>query len=162
MEKKFIKLLETAMARAVRGGFLVGDYVELVKNYKSHDEYKDLSDDVKSKIDDLSKSDLNIRIINVNDVPGLRFPGNTDLMTGQVNVTIAQDQGGGRYYEPIIVAPCILKRVDHYPNYPKLPDSFNLTSKVTLKPEEIKEVDGGIKNGTYSLPKKNVKLSTKK
>jgi hypothetical protein len=162
MEKKFIKLLETAMSRATRGGFLVGDYVELVKNYKSHDEYKELHDDIKTKIDALTKSDLLIRVINVNDIPALRFPGNTDLMTGQVSVTIAQDQGGGRYFEPIVVAPCLLKRIEHYPNYPKFPDSFNQNSKVTLKPEEIKDVDGGIKGGTYMLPTKNTKLSSKK
>ena len=160
MEKKFIKLLETAMTRATRGGFLVGDYVELVSDYKSHDEYKSLNDEIKRKIDDLKKSDLHIRVINVNDSPALRFPGNTDLMTGQVTVTISQDQGGGRYYDAIVVAPCLLKRLDFYPNYPKFPDSFNQNYKTPS--EEVKEVDGGIKGGTYMLPKKDTKLSSKK
>lgn len=160
MEKKFIKLLETAMSRAVRGGFLVGDYVELVPDYKSHQEYKELNDEIQIKLDQLKKSDLHIRVINVNDSPALRFPGNTDLMTGQVTVTIAQDQGGGRYFEAIVVAPCLLKRLEYYPNYPKFPDSFNQNSRTSS--EEVKEVDGGIKGGTYMLPKKNTKLSSKK
>jgi hypothetical protein len=160
MEKKFIKLLETAMSRAVRGGFLVGDYVELVKNYKSHDEYKNMHPETKEKLDALIKSDLHIRVINVNDNPPLRFPGNTDLMSGQVTVTIAQDQGGGRYHEAIVVAPCLLKRLEYYPNYPKFPDSFNQNPKTSS--EEVKDVDGGIKGGNYMLPKQNTKLSSKK
>lgn len=160
MEKKFIKLLETAMSRAIRGGFLVGDYVEFVKDYKTHEEYKSLHDDVKKVLDDLVKSDLHIRVINVNDVPPLRFPGATDLMTGQVSVTIAQDQGGGRYHAGVIVAPCLLKKLDFYPNYPKFPDSFNQNQKTSS--EEVKDVDGGIKGGTYMLPTKNTKLSSKK
>lgn len=162
MEKKFVKLLETAMSRAIRGGFLVGDYVELVKNYKTHQEYKALHDDIKAKIDDLTKSDLHIRVINVNDIPALRYPGNTDAMNGVVSVTIAQDQGGGRYFEAIIVAPCLLKKLEHYPNYPKFPDSFNYNAKITHKPEKVDDVDGGINKGTYTLASKNTKISTKK
>ena len=162
MEKKFVKLLETAMSRAIRGGFLVGDYVELVKNYKTHQEYKALHDDIKAKIDELTKSDLHIRVINVNDIPALRYPGNTDAMNGVVSVTITQDQGGGRYFEAIIVAPCLLKKLEHYPNYPKFPDSFNYNAKITHKPEKVDDVDGGINKGTYTLASKNTKISTKK
>jgi hypothetical protein len=162
MEKKFVKLLETAMSRTLRGGFLVGDYVELVKNYKTHQEYKALHDDIKAKIDDLTKSDLHMRVINVNDIPALRYPGNTDAMNGVVSVTIAQDQGGGRYFEAIIVAPCLLKKLEHYPNYPKFPDSFNYNAKITHKPEKVVDVDGGIDKGTYTLASKNTKISTKK
>lgn len=162
MEKKFVKLIETALSSTLRGGYLVGDYVELVKNYKTHKEYKELNDTIKAKIDALTKSDLHIRVINLNDVPALRFPGNPDLMTGVVSVTIAQDQGGGRYFEPIIVAPCLLKKLEYYPNYPKFPDSFNYNAKITHKPEKIDDVDGGIDKGTYTLASKNTNISTKK
>mgnify|MGYP006954635761 CR=1 FL=1 len=60
MEKKFIKLIEANYTRATRGGFLVGDYIEFVKNYKSHPEYKELHDQVKDSIDALLKSKLKL------------------------------------------------------------------------------------------------------
>ena len=51
MEKKFIKVCESAISRYTRGGVLVGDYVEFVKGYKSHPEFKELHDNIKDAID---------------------------------------------------------------------------------------------------------------
>jgi hypothetical protein len=42
MEKKFIKVCESAISRYTRGGILVGDYVEFVKGYKKDEEYSDI------------------------------------------------------------------------------------------------------------------------
>ena len=42
MARKFLKLIENTISRYSNGGFLTGDVVELVSNYKSKDSYKKL------------------------------------------------------------------------------------------------------------------------
>lgn len=158
MEKKFLKLIESNITRSLRGGFLVGDYVEVVKDYKSHIEYKELHPQVKDAIEELVKSKLNIRVIGVNDTHPVRYSGNPDNMNGIVTLVIAADQGGSRRYNNVTVPSCICKTVDYYPNYAPIPDQFNYQAKITLKPEEFGDVESGMKGVTYSLPEKNVKL----
>lgn len=158
MEKKFIKLIETTITRATRGGFFVGDYVKFVKNYKSKKEYKDLNDSIKEEIDNLAKSKLNVRIVGINDKQPLRYPGNADLMTGEVVLALAEDQGGGRTYGNVFVPSCLCKRLDHYPNLAPLPDEWNYDNKEIHTPKEVKPVDGGSSGNTYQLPKEDTKI----
>lgn len=157
MEKKFIKLIESLNTRLTRGGFLVGDYVEFFKNYKSHPEYKALNDMIKKSIDELANSKLNIRVTGINDTHALRYPGNPDQMNGHVTLSLSEDQGGGRIYGNTLVPSCLCKVLDHYPNYPKFPDEWNYDNKEILKPIEVKTVESG--NGVvYNLPKEDTKI----
>jgi hypothetical protein len=158
MEKKFIKLIETTTTALTRGGFLVGNYVKFVKNYKSKKEYKDLNDSIKEAIDDLAKSKLNVRVVGINDKQPLRYPGNADLMTGEVVLALSEDQGGGRTHGNVFVPACLCKVVDHYPNLAPLPDEWNYDNKEIHKPEEVKAVDGGASGITYELPKTDTKI----
>jgi len=155
MEKKFIKVMESAMSRYTRGGFLVGDYVEFVKNYKTHKEFKALQDLQRDAIEELLKSGLRIRVVGVDDMIPARFPGNPDTSNGYVSIKIAADQGGGRQLYAITVPPCLLSVIDFYPNLAPFPDQFTRPNNEILSPEEVKEVDGGIKGGNYSLPTQN-------
>lgn len=157
MEKKFVKLIESLNTRMVRGGFLVGDYVEFVKNYKSHSEYKSLNDMIKKSIDELANSKLNVRVTGINDTHALRYPGNPDQMNGHVTLSLSEDQGGGRIYGNTLVPSCLCKVLDHYPNYPKFPDEWNYDNKEIQKPVEVKDVESG--NGmVYNLPKANTSI----
>ena len=158
MEKKFIKLIETTITRVTRGGFFAGDYVKFVKNYKSKKEYKDLNDSVKEAIDDLAKSKLNVRVVGINDKQPLRYPGNADLMTGEVILALSEDQGGGRTHGNVFVPACLCKVVDHYPNLAPLPAEWNYDNKEIHKPVEVKAVDGGASGITYELPKTDTKI----
>lgn len=160
MEKKFIKLIETTITDLTRGGFLVGNYVKFVKNYKSKKEYKDLNDSVKEAIDDLAKSKLNVRVVGINDKQPLRYPGNPDLMTGDVILALAEDQGGGRTYGNVFVPSCLCKKVDFYPNLAPFPDEWNYNNKEIHKPTEVKEVNGGDSGFKYELPTTNTKINT--
>lgn len=158
MEKKFIKLME-ANTRATRGGFLIGDYVEFVKNYKSHPEYKELHDQVKDAIQELLKSKFNIRVISINDELPARYLGNPENINGRVMLVIATDMGGGRRHgDNVIIPPCLVKKIDYSPNLAPFPDEVTYQNKEIHTPEEVDPVDGGLKGGTYSLPTKNVKL----
>jgi hypothetical protein len=159
MEKKFIKLVEANITRATRGGFLVGDYVEFKKGYKSHPEYKELADHVKDAIQDLIKSKFNIRVISVNDETPARYLGNPENINGKVVLVIHADMGGGRRHgENVIIPSCLVTKIDHYPNLAPFPDEVTYQNKEIHTPEEVKPVDGGLKGGTYSLPTKNTKL----
>ena len=162
MEKKFIKVFESAMSRYTRGGFLVGDYVEFVKNYKTHEEFKELSDHYKETIEDLVKSNLRLRIVGVDDYYPVRFPGNPDSTNGKVTVKISADQGGGRYLYSVLVPPCLIKVIDFYPNLAPLPDQFNYNNNEIHQPKEADAVEGGIKGGDYSLPTSNKKVKGSK
>jgi hypothetical protein len=155
MEKKFIKVCESAISRYTRGGILVGDYVEFAKGYKKDQEYTALHDNIKDAIEELIKSGLRIRVSGVDDYYPTRSPGNPDTANGKVSVKISADQGGGRYLYSITVPPCLLTTLDYYPNLAPLPDAFNRDDKHTDTPEEVKAVDGGIKGGDYSLPTQN-------
>jgi len=156
MEKKFIKVCESAISRYTRGGILVGDYVEFVKDYKKHEYYKTLNDNIKDAIEELIKSKLRIRVSGINDYYPTNFPGNPDISNGKVVAKIAADQGGGRYIYSIMVDPCLLTTLDYYPNLAPLPDVFNREDNLTHTPEEMDKVDGGIKGGDYSLPTQNI------
>lgn len=163
MEKKFIKLLETAISRYNRGGFLVGDYVKFIKKYKSDKNFKALQDVQKDAIEELIKCGLNIRVIAVDDFMPARFPGNPDTSNGLVSIKIAADQGGGRQLYSVTVPPSILEIVDFYPNLAPFPDQFTRPNNEILKPEEVKQVEGGVKGGDYSLPTKHTPIKgTKK
>lgn len=162
MEKKFIKIMESALSRYTRGGFLVGDYVTFVKGYKSDEKYKELNEIVKDAIEELIKSSLHIRVVGVDDYSPVRYPGNPDTANGIVSVKIAADHGGGRMFGNITVPPCILSVVDYYPNYAPFPDSLTRPNNEIIKPEEAEKVNGGIKGGDYSLPTKNTKLKGSK
>jgi hypothetical protein len=162
MEKKFVKICESAMSRYTRGGVLVGDYVEFVKNYKKHQEYTQLHDNIKDAVEELIKSGLRIRVTGIDEYFPVRFPGSSDMTNGKVTVKIAADQGGGRYMYSLVVPPCLLSTLDFYPNLPPLPDVFNREDNITMSPEEVEKVDGGIKGGDYSLPTSNTTIKVSK
>jgi hypothetical protein len=162
MEKKFVKICESAMSRYTRGGLLVGDYVEFVKGYKTHDYYKNLNSNIQDAIEELIKSNLRIRVCGINDYYPTNFPGNPDISNGKVVVKVAADQGGGRYLYSITVDPCLLQTLDFYPNLAPLPDAFNREDNITMSPEEVEKVDGGIKGGDYSLPTSNTTIKVSK
>jgi len=60
---KFIPLYETIINRYKQGnGFLDGDLVELIPDYKSHEDYKKLGSNIQAILDDAGKSKLNLRV----------------------------------------------------------------------------------------------------
>jgi hypothetical protein len=162
MEKKFIKLVESNITRSTRGGFLVGDYIEIIKSYKSHEAYKNLHDRVKADLDDLVNSKMHLRVIGVNDSLPQRYLGNPESMTGNVILSIAMDAGGGRRYNNVLVHPdlCVVK--DFYPNYAPFPDQCNYDNKEILQPKEVGDVESGAKGVTYALPTANVTIKVGK
>jgi len=163
-EKKFVKLFENYMRRFERGGFLVGDVFKFNDDFKSHDAYKDLGDNIKELIDDMIESGLNIK-----DTDPARYPANDQTSSLKTVLDIALDTGGGRFSHYCSV-PCGLGQpVQYAPNLLPIPDAMRRKDKVNIKPEEAEEDKDNIQNKTdkgngelsnteRSLPKDNTKI----
>lgn len=174
MEKKFIKLFESVYQRYQReGGFLIGDYVKFKDNYKSADHYKSLNDDIKSKLDAMKDSGLNIRVVDTKSYMPAATPANPAGNGVQLTLTIALDQGGGRYSDYILCCPSLLVRDDVYPNLNPLSPEREIKHKVNIKPEELESDEEAYVNnsdvkgngklgfGDRKLRNKNVTLNSK-
>lgn len=174
MEKKFIKLFESVYQRYQRdGGFLVGDYVTFKKNYKSNEQYKDLTDDVKAAIDGLVDSELNLRIVDDKSYYPATIPAGPAGNGYKLMVTVAIDEGGGRYSNYVTVCPSLLDRIDTYPNLMPMSSKREIKRDVNIKPEELESDEesqanlsdttgkGKLAFGDRKLRNKNVTLPSK-
>ena len=147
MEKKFIKLFESVYQRYQReGGFLIGDYVKFKDNYKSADHYKNLNDDVKAMLDSMNDSGLNIRVVDAKGYMPVATPANPAGNGVQLALTIALDQGGGRYSDYVLCCPSLLNKVDTYPNLMPLSKEREIKHKVNIKPEELESDEESLAN----------------
>lgn len=180
MQKKFEKLFESVYQRYQReGGFLIGDYVKFKDNYKSADHYKNLNDDVKARLDAMADSGLNIRVVDDKSYMPAATPANPAGNGVQLALTIALDQGGGRYSDYTLCCPSILDKIDTYPNLMPLSKEREIVKKVNIKPEELESDeenqsnlsdtqgkgklgfgDRSLKNKNVSLPNKSAKATT--
>ena len=168
-EKKFVKLFENYMRRFERGGFLVGDVFKFNDDFKSHDAYKGLGDNIKELIDDMIESGLHIRVVNIKDTDPARYPSNDQTSSLKTVLDIALDTGGGRYSHYCSV-PCALGQpVQYAPNLLPIPDAMRRKDNVNIKPEEAEEDKDNIQNKTdrgngelsnteRSLPKDNTQI----
>ena len=137
MTKNFLQVCESNITRYTRGGFLVGDTIKFVKDFKSHEPYKQLSKNVQDLIDQMIESGLNIRVVGINDSTPAYIPGNPETQTGGVVLNIALDNGGGRYTHYSILPPCCAEPVDFYPNLAPLPDGVIRPNGELIKPVEF-------------------------
>ena len=175
MNNKFINLWESAIQRFTRGGFLVGDYINFIDDYKSHDSYSELPQELQDQLEDLIAGGLHIRVLNIKDTQPGRFPGNIDTQNGNsVVLDIAADHGGGRYVGQFTIPCCLVQRIDYYPNVaPAIPDGLIRPNKTQIKPVEFKLDNEEIERRTRKthqdekddesdtmLPTKNVKIPT--
>jgi hypothetical protein len=175
--RKFVTLYETIYNRYKQGsGFLEGDVVKLKSDYKSTEGYKSLTDSVKQRLEDASKSGYNIRVgrlhtpnanagalgINVNlpathaDIYEEKTPGNFgNLMTIPVDVLEVHDTG--------VNLPPVSKnnkREASEAPYQK-PGKWkaNKDTAETKDQNHVGHEQNWVKNGDYELATKNKKSS---
>jgi hypothetical protein len=122
-DNKFLALLETYESRYNQQGFLVGDVFKFNDDFKSHDRYKDLPDNVRAVIDSMIDSGLHIRVSQINADLG--------------DVVVASDYGGGRLVGKIRIPSALGQPVDFGVNLPPIADVQKHAGKVTIKPEEV-------------------------
>ena len=142
MAKKYLMLVEDYMRRFERGGFLVGDIFKFDGKFKSSDAYKALGQNTKDLIDDMLETGLHVRVVGINDTNGQRFPGNPQTSdASSVQLSLALDNGGGRYSHYVTVSPSLGQPESHYPNLPPIPDAVIRKNNVNIKPKELAKQD---------------------
>ena len=135
-------LVEDYMRRFERGGFLVGDIFKFNKDFKTTDSYKHLGQNTKELIDQIIDSGLNVRVTGINDTNGQRFPGNPQTSdASSVMLSIALDNGGGRYSHYVTISPELGQPESHYPNLPPIPDAVKRANNVNIKPKDLEKSD---------------------
>jgi hypothetical protein len=123
-DKIYDSILESVNTRNSSGGFLPGDVVEFRKDYKSNITYKSMPSTMRQEVDDMIKCGLNIRVIQVGDRLSGVSAGNQFKKADDVVVTLACDQGGGRYYSTITVGTDMIEPVLQNDPNPTIPDKF--------------------------------------
>lgn len=150
MGKRFDKIFESVIGRFSVGGYLTGDLVQFRPNYKSTDCFKSMNSAMQKEIDALIKSGLNIRVVQVGDKMSGSSAGNQHKSADMVVITVAADEGGGRYYKSFTVTPNMIDLVDQSDPSPKIPEKFYHNSKIDLKPVEYKTDQQNITRVTES------------
>ena len=119
--------------------FINSSLLQFNDNFKSEDGYKDLADIVKTSIDSMIDSGLNIRVINIKDTSPARYPASDQTSSLDVVLDIALDTGGGRYTDECSIPGGLGSCEQYAPNLPPIPDAQRRKDKVTIKPEEVEE-----------------------
>jgi hypothetical protein len=167
-QKKYMTLAEAYLSRYQRGGFQVGDVFKFNDKFKSLDCYKSLGQNVKDMIDQMIETGLHVRVVGIRDSGMPRYPGNPQTSSNDVELSLALDNGGGRYTHYINLSPEMGQPEPSYPNLPPIPDAVVRKSKVNIKPEELEDIDSTTNKtdrgtGVYmdterSLPTQNTQI----
>lgn len=164
MGKKYLTLVETYLSRFERGGFLVGDVFKFNDNFKSSEMYKKLGRNSQELIDQMIDTGLHVRVVGIKDTTSPRYPGNPQTSSADVSLTLAVDNGGGRYSHYVNVSPELGTPVSFYPNLPPIPDAAIRPNNVNVKPKELEKQDN-IANktdkGNGKLSDTNIQLADK-
>jgi len=133
-DKKFLTIFEAYESRYNQKGFLVGDVFKFNDDFKSHDQYKALPDNVKSVIDSMIDSGLHVRVSQVG--------ANSD------HIVVGSDQGGGRLINKVTIPIALGAPVDFGINLPPIADVQKRHDKVNIKPKEVEENEENLSNKT--------------
>ncbi|NBP04264.1 MAG: hypothetical protein EBU90_30075 [Proteobacteria bacterium] len=165
MNNKFLNLYESVSQRYQKGGVLVGDYVKFIDGFKSHDDYKELPENVKEMIEDMLKSGLNIRVVNTKPFTPTLSPGNVQDIGQKFSADIAVDHGGGRLVGYLSVPTSLIIPDNAYPNLNPLANSQRRKDKVQIKPKEVEQSEEHPSNlsdpGTGKLRKSDISKANK-
>ena len=141
MAKQYLSLVESYLSRYERGGFLVGDVFKFKNGFKSSETYKKLGQNTQELIDQMIESGLHVRVVGLKDTTAARYPGNPQTATADVVVTLALDNGGGRYTHYVSVSPELGDAQSFYPNLPPIPAGAIRDKDVNIKPKELEKQD---------------------
>jgi hypothetical protein len=160
--RKFLEICESVLTRTERGGFLVGDMVEIT-------DFNKIDDNIKDGLKELVDQGVNIKVIDiVNKYPSDK-PGSQLNNSGDVILVVSADYGGGRYIGKFTIPTMCCKVIDTYPNLHPIPDALKRANTITIKPEPVPSFDdltfakqsNHADNGKGKLERVASKLGTK-
>lgn len=155
--RKFLEICESVLTRTERGGFLVGDMVEIT-------DFNKIDGNIRDGLKELVDQGVNIKVVDiVNKYPSEK-PGSQLNNSGDVILVVSADYGGGRYVGKFTVPTTCCKVIDTYPNLHPIPDALKRDNMITIKPEAVPGYEGeefkkqtSAAGGDYDLPTKNAK-----
>ena len=153
-----LEICESVLTRTERGGFLVGDMVEIT-------DFNKIDVNLKDGLKELVDQGVNIKVVDiVNKYPSDK-PGSQLNNSGDVVLVVSADYGGGRYVGKFIVPTTSCKVIHTYPNLPPFPNALQRVNSTTIKPEPVPGYEGeefkkrvNLAGGDYKLPSKNQKI----
>ena len=160
--RKFLEICESVLTRTERGGFLVGDMVEIT-------DFNKIDDNIKDGLKELVGQGVNIKVVDiVNKYPSDK-PGSQLNNSGDVTLVVSADYGGGSYVGKFTVPTTFCKVIDTYPNLHPIPDALKRDNMITIKPELVQSFDdlefakqsNFADNGKGRLERVSVKLGAK-
>lgn len=160
--RKFLEICESVLTRTERGGFLVGDMVEIT-------DFNKIDGNIKDGLKELVDQGVNIKVVDiVNKYPSEK-PGSQLNNSGDVVLVVSADYGGGRYVGKFTIPTTCCKVIDTYPNLHPIPDALKRDNMVTIKPEPVPSFDdlefakqsNHADNGKSKLERVAGKLGTK-
>lgn len=143
MDKRFNKLFEATLSRYTRGGFLTSDRVKFIDNALKNDFFKNQPESVKTAVEELINSGLNLRVRNVKSaMPAVMGAGNPDDYGYSFSVEIVPEIAPGTYdVNKAVTVPAILvAHLNDGVNLPPVPDKLKYDNKVQIKPKPVEEV----------------------
>lgn len=173
---KFKVLYETIYNRYKQGsGFLEGDLVKLKDSYKSEEGYKALAETIKQRIEDATKSGLNLRVGRLH-TPNNQYGSFGHLNLPATHADLYQELNPGNFGNLVTVPISILEPIDTGVNlspvskknkrsvseapYQK-PGKWksNPDSPETKEQNHVGHTQNWAKNGDYELATKDKKSS---
>lgn len=156
--RKFLEICESVLTRTERGGFLVGDMVEIT-------DFNKIDGNIKDGLKELVDQGVNIKVVDiVNKYPSEK-PGSQLNNSGDVVLVVSADYGGGRYVGKFTIPTTCCKVINTYPNLHPIPDALKRDNMETIKPELVPGYEGeefrkrvNLAGGDYKLPTKNQKI----
>lgn len=132
--RKFLEICESVLTRTERGGFLVGDMVEIT-------DFGKIDDNIRDGLKELIDQGVNIKVVDiVNKYPSDK-PGSQMNNTGDVTLVVAADYGGGRHVGKFMVPTSCCSVIDTYPNLSPIPDALKRDNAISIKPEIVPGFD---------------------
>jgi hypothetical protein len=143
MDKRFNKLFEATLSRYTRGGFLTSDRVKFIDNALKNDFFKNQPESVKTAVEELINSGLNLRVRNVKSaMPAVMGAGNPDDYGYSFSVEIVPEIAPGTYdvNKAVTVPATLVAHLNDGINLPPVPDKLKYDNKVQIKPKPVEEV----------------------
>lgn len=163
---KFEEITESTLTRYQQGGLLVGEVVTVKKNALKHPKIKGMGDNMRANIEELMKTDLNLRVTAIKSIRGSQGDMSDGLGAGATTaptdfwVDVAVEHAPGFTTNPLTLPIEILDRVDLGANLAPIPDSLKRKGNINIKPVEAGPYEGGVHSNEN--PKTNVVLKHSK
>ena len=120
MNKRFLKVYESAINRYNNGGYLTSDVVKFTDNALSDRFFSSVSDDYKARVKEYIDSGDTLRVKNIKSTfPAVMGAGNPDYNGYSFGIEVCREIAPGKFSPDTITVPQnLLTKIENTPNLP--------------------------------------------